>query len=1017
MKRPVPIFYLLLMLIIVSTGASDRTDSLPSWLDTIPPRILIQPRSKWHASPFHISLSAQERARIWFALNDRNNMHLYQKPYSITNDGVFTIYYFGEDDFGNRSSLDSMVYCMDTRAPGLRLHPPPGTYPQPVFIRPVTDEACSYFYRKTDGEKTGTLMPESLLVQERFEGFIDAIDSAGNKTSTGFVRYLVDAAHFSVNVSPQGGIFNYRQQLTFSAPPEAEVFYTFDPLAPPKWFERYDNPVRLPHGLTIVRYYARNASGTETGIFKARFIVDTIPPRLQMQAGKGEMSDTLFLTTKEKSVIRYTINGMIPTETSTQYSSPIVIAHQGFCRIKARAWDEAGNVSEIVEWEYKYDQIPPVISIAPAGGTYNQPQTVFLNADEPSKIFYTLDGSPVSENSRLYTHTGIRITRNDSTVLRFFGIDEAGNQSQEQIERYYLDTRPPAVRARIEGTIQDDNFLVFLSSSEAATIYYEIDGPDPGPASPIYTGPLRLQSGQLVKYYAIDIVGNVSPVGTMDELRKPMVSAVPGGGVYTRKLTLSFATNAEGTVYWRILPDTLFRRDSVILLGQEGIHSVEFFFETSGGLRSALRRNEYLLDWTPPFVSVNIRKGFEDSVIVFFESTENATIYYTIDGSNPQVSSTTRSAGNKFLQKSDRITLKRNADLELAFYAEDAAGNQSSLSVLDLFSPRVVPNVPAGADRLYDRILSVALNTFDRSVIYFERHGRAATINSQIYQEPLTLMESDTIIAFVVDASGYMGTPDTFVYLIDLPPSPHFTSEPDTVYIGTKIQFDASETIDRETDLEKLLYRWDFDGDGKFDTKKGPYRMIQHQYSEVGIFKPVLEVTDENMRIATITKEIKVLERCPADMFPIIDHSGHHFCIDMYEWPNRKGKLPVTGVSWVDAKMYCIDAGKRLCTAEEWEAACVSSTSNSFPYNVDRKTGKCPAAGKSPWKSGSFPDCSAHAVSDMVGNVWEWVEDKRDMYPLMMGGSFRNGNDAHCALKSEGTIASRSDETGFRCCK
>jgi formylglycine-generating enzyme required for sulfatase activity len=53
----------------------------------------------------------------------------------------------------------------------------------------------------------------------------------------------------------------------------------------------------------------------------------------------------------------------------------------------------------------------------------------------------------------------------------------------------------------------------------------------------------------------------------------------------------------------------------------------------------------------------------------------------------------------------------------------------------------------------------------------------------------------------------------------------------------------------------------------------------------------------------------------------------------------------------------------------------------------------------------------------MTGNVWEWVEDKHGDYPLMYGGTFLYGKDAHCGLKTEGNVASRSAETGFRCCK
>ncbi len=36
------------------------------------------------------------------------------------------------------------------------------------------------------------------------------------------------------------------------------------------------------------------------------------------------------------------------------------------------------------------------------------------------------------------------------------------------------------------------------------------------------------------------------------------------------------------------------------------------------------------------------------------------------------------------------------------------------------------------------------------------------------------------------------------------------------------------------------------------------------------------------------------------------------FCIDRYEWPNKKGATPWVGVDWYQAQKHCYEAGKRL---------------------------------------------------------------------------------------------------------
>jgi hypothetical protein len=644
---------------------------------------------------------------------------------------------------------------------------------------------------------------------------------------------------------------------------------------------------------------------------------------------------------------------------------------------------------------------------------------VYIKANEPSKIFYTLDGSTPGSNSTLYNSAqGILISREDSTRLRYFGIDEAENVTVEKEVRFFIDTRPPQVKARITGKIQDGNFQVQLFSKEPATIYFETSGADPGLSSPVYSAPVNLKTGQILKYFAVDKIGNRTPVVIMDELKKPRVEAVPDGGIFNKKVKINFVTNITGVVRWRLLPDTVFKPlTDTIVLPNEGLYSLEYFLEGEGGFNSPIRRNEYTIDWTAPQVQISLKKGANDSVIVFFESSENATIYYTTDGTNPVFSNTAQTAGNKYLQSKDRIIIPRAKDTRLAFFAEDVAKNQSAISILDVMSPRAIPNVPFGVDKVYDRILSITLNTADQSTIYYCRHGHIPTTDSAVYTEPITLLESDTIKAFVVDASGYKGPVDVFTYLIDLPPSPQFVVVTDTVNAGKPIVFDASESIDKETPVDQLMFRWDFDGDGKFDTEAGKYMKVSHIFPNAGNFSVLLEIVDGKKRSSKITRTIVVSAQCPSDMISINGKSGKPFCIDTYEWPNLRDEYPQTQVSWVEAKMSCIDAGKRLCSADEWETACRGINKTVYPYGNKYELKRCPTEGKVLFKSGNFKYCNEFKVNDMTGNAWEWVEDKHGDYPLMYGGSFEYGKDAHCGLKAEGNVASRSGEIGFRCCK
>lgn len=1006
-----------ILLAFAITGIALGKDEIPGWLDTIPPKLVVSPDSLYHNSVFHVSFSSNKRSAVWYSVETPYEMTEYVNPVTIAKEGTWKIYYYGVDDFGNRSALDSISYVLDSRAPVLSVVPSAGVYPQPVTIRVTVDEPCLLFYQKDETEQLVSFT-DSLQIRDRFEGRIIATDKAGNISRTAHLRYFVDTSSLIMKIEPAGGIFNRSIPVTLSTSGDVTIFYSFDPLSPPEYFTRYEKPFFLPHGLTVLRYFGERSTGNRSEIFKARYIVDTIAPKLQMKVSSGKGADTLYFFSREKSLIRYTLDKSLPGPDSRVYREPLVIPHRGITTVKARAWDDAGNQSEVLVWEYKYDNTPPQISISHEGGFYTRAQSVYFTSNEPVKIFYTLDGSAVGESSPLYTRAGISISRNDTTYLRYKGVDDAGNQTEEKTVVFDLDTRPPEVKIRIERNLQDTTFTINMTANEPATIYYAIGGGDPDLSSTVYNEPVVLGFGELIRYFAIDKAGNRSQIKTMDELQKPMVVANPEGGVFNRKLNLRFIKNTGGTVYWRSLGESVFKKASDTLeIREDGTHILEYYIENEAELRSAIRRSVYYIDKMAPLVLVNLRKGVNDSVIVFFESSEPASIYYTTDNSNPLLSSTVKMLGNKVNQTRDRLSLGRGDDIKLAFYAEDAAGNQSAVSVLDVFKPRAVPNVPSGADRIYNRILSITLNSYDQSTIYFERHGVIPTTASKVYSEPLTLLKSDTITAFVIDASGYRGDIDTFIYIIDLPPSPRFTVSPDTIYKRMEVVFDPAGSLDKESPFERLQFRWDFNGDGVFDSDYGKYARIRFTYENYGMYKPVLEVMDSNGYKASVSKTVLIRERCSEDMVSVIDSQGHAFCIDRYEWPNLSGEKPLTGVSWVEAKMHCTDAGKRLCNSKEWETACRADTKTVYPYGDVYLKKRCPTEGRSVWKSGLFPECNKFGIYDMLGNSWEWVEKSDGEYRQMLGGSYLSGSGGYCGLAVEGTVATRADETGFRCCK
>lgn len=162
----------------------------------------------------------------------------------------------------------------------------------------------------------------------------------------------------------------------------------------------------------------------------------------------------------------------------------------------------------------------------------------------------------------------------------------------------------------------------------------------------------------------------------------------------------------------------------------------------------------------------------------------------------------------------------------------------------------------------------------------------------------------------------------------------------------------------------------------------------------------------------------------------------------------RRGVTPNGYVSGTLAERACTNAGKRLCTEEEWVTACRGERDQQFPYGDEYEPGKCNVfGGKHPAKilhgnasighldprlnqfahegspllhaTGDNPACVSRwgddGVWDMVGNLDEWIDDEEGVF---LGGFYARNTKQGCLARIGSHPRNYFDYSlGIRCCR
>ena len=179
--------------------------------------------------------------------------------------------------------------------------------------------------------------------------------------------------------------------------------------------------------------------------------------------------------------------------------------------------------------------------------------------------------------------------------------------------------------------------------------------------------------------------------------------------------------------------------------------------------------------------------------------------------------------------------------------------------------------------------------------------------------------------------------------------------------------------------------------------------------------KPAHEVTITNAFYLGRT------EVTQAQWFKVMDTNPSHF---------RGELLPVDSVSWDDCQQFYAKTGMKLPTEAQWEYACRAGTTGATYGDLDLIAWHQGTAGGTTHAVGKLQP-NALGFFDMLGNVWEWCEDRYGSYSsgsvtnptgpatgssLLLRGGYWSSNSDNCraSRRYDSAPVDVSGSVGFR---
>jgi hypothetical protein len=220
------------------------------------------------------------------------------------------------------------------------------------------------------------------------------------------------------------------------------------------------------------------------------------------------------------------------------------------------------SISVLGAGQYSLPVVVPAAPVAspvlsPSPGTYPAAQVISLSDTSiGASIYYTVDGSPPTENSTLYTGP---FTVTATAIVNALAAIPGMPSSVTWGTYVIVGTRPPAAApptfSPAPGPFTAAQTVTISDATPGASIYYTTNGTAPTASSTLYSGPLNITSSETIQAIAVASGYTNSPIGAaaytinIPMATTPVFAPLPGTFTSAQTVVISDAT-AGATIYY-----------------------------------------------------------------------------------------------------------------------------------------------------------------------------------------------------------------------------------------------------------------------------------------------------------------------------------------------------------------------------------------------------------------------------------------------------------------------------------